>query len=112
MDSFIALTAAGALIEAVDFSVKILTTSRDLCRSEGDEFGVNQELQLVSEKLLGIQVKLSCLLNKMAQPRTRRRRFKTCSACSITISELLRSLEAARNQGYSQIWKRFGSPLS
>jgi hypothetical protein len=30
----IALTAAGALIEAVDFSVKILTTSRDLCRSE------------------------------------------------------------------------------
>jgi hypothetical protein len=48
MDSLIALTAAGALIEAVDFGVKILTTSRDLCRSKREVFGVNHEFQLVS----------------------------------------------------------------
>jgi hypothetical protein len=59
------------------------------------------------------QVKLSCLLNEIASATDEEKALQDlCGACSVTISQLLRSLEAAKIQGYSQTWQGLGVAIN
>ena len=110
MDPLTALSAAGTIVQFVDFALKILTTGHALYKSTNGSLKAHEEMRCVATDLSVIAQRLNRPepLQSCFQPgRDEAVLEDLCQKCKHLAQEMLAHLETLRIQGKKSAWKSF-----
>jgi hypothetical protein len=113
MDPLTALSAAGTIIQLVDFGSRVIFGSCSIYKSAGGALPVNEELEITTRHLTILASKLRRPLQSRHLPASQGQNAQLkalrdlCDGCLEVADELLVRLEALKAEGRHQKWKSF-----
>ena len=108
MDPLTALSAAGTLVQFVDFALKVLTTSHPLFKISTGPLSANEELKCVARDFSGLAKRLNHV-----QPAAQNEPVleDLSRKCENVAQELMEHLGILRAQGKKEQLKSFRNPF-
>jgi hypothetical protein len=105
MEALTALSLAGTIVQFVDFSVKILTSSREIYTSTTGSLTCNNEINLVTEDLLAI-------IAKLRHDESLSENFEhICREATKVAQDLVKRLDGLKLKGKAGVWNTFGQAV-
>jgi hypothetical protein len=120
MDPITAFSIAGTVVQFVDFSCKILTTTKELYKSSSGTVSLFQNFELVATDLCQLSQRLSNFKHKMTSGgegcssqsvEADNTLYRLCAESSAISSELLTRFNKLRVQGNSTKFKSFSKAV-
>lgn len=111
MDPLSALSVAGTVVQFVDFSVKILSTTNKLYNSASGNLPAHEELEYVTTDISRLATKLSQPLRDKGVPaassQPRADLEDICTKCGEIAQDLLTRLKSIKIEEKNGVWQSF-----
>jgi hypothetical protein len=108
LDPLTAFSLAGTICQFVDFSCKVLSTTRHVYNSYDGDLTVNTELGLVASEIQHLTAKLTRPLHSTGRLSPDEQALKDlCQACNKVAAELIGKLNGLKVQGQHHLWQSF-----